>query len=125
MTKKTKYQIPRHERTVMATGRFCALCGADEGLPHHDESYRLIVTSLEEHAGKLHCQPCLEGALEMENPAEYLLARAARLQTEFWEALSALEDEIDCHVDANQDLESATLEYLKEGQDDEDEEEGA
>jgi hypothetical protein len=128
MTKKTKYETPRNERTVMATGRFCALCGADEGLPHHDEQYKLIVTALEFHDGVLHCQPCLAGSLESENPAEFLLAVAARRQTEFWEALRALELELGFDVEDNEDLSNMTVEYLREAageNDDLDEEEAA
>ena len=107
-------RMERRKRTVTATGRYCVICGADEGLPHHDEQHKLIVTALEEHGGKLHCQPCLEGSLQLEHPAEFLLAKAARLQTEFWEALRELEEEVGCELDANDNLEAYDMEDLRE-----------
>ena len=94
--------------------RQCMACGAIEGQGHHDEQHKLLLTNLEKHGDSLYCQPCLAGTLEMENPAEYLLSKAAKLQTDFWNALGELEAELGCDVDGNSDLEGATVESLKE-----------
>jgi hypothetical protein len=73
---------------------------------------------LAEHKGQQLCQPCLQGALEMElehgGTPEGLLARAARLQTEFWDAIGDLEAELGIEIDGSEDLAGATVEDLKE-----------
>lgn len=122
--------------TPKSTDR-CQMCGAHAGEPHHDEDYKTLTVALAEHAcvlphhcrfhGELLCQPCLEGSkeneLEKSGTPEGLLAKAARLQTEFWDALGALEAELGFDVDGTQELEGVTVEDLREAHGDDDEEE--
>lgn len=46
--------------------------------------------------------------------AESLLDKAARLQTEFWEAIGDLEKELDIEIDSASDLQGMTVEGLLE-----------
>jgi hypothetical protein len=128
MTKKTKTAANRH----------CAMCGAVEGLLHHDRTVGEVLVALTEHActlphrcdmhGRLLCQPCVQGNQELElekaQTPEGALYRAAQAQSAFWEALSELEGELGFDVDDARDLEGLTVEDLKAEQDeDEDEDE--
>ncbi|HKV44605.1 MAG TPA: hypothetical protein VJT32_08030 [bacterium] len=109
----------------------CQMCGAVPGFLHHDQSLanREIVVLVKHegptHQGELLCQPCQQGTLEMElenSPTpEGLLARAARLQTGFWEALSNLEAELGFDIESTRDLNEVTVEDLKAEQEDEEE----
>lgn len=110
-------------RPMSRTATCCTNCGAAEGLPHHDTENCPGVNPvvLEKYGiSMLLCQPCLEGCklidLERSNTPEGLLARAARLQTEFWDALCELEAELGIEIDGTSDLEGMTVEDLREGE---------
>ena len=51
--------------------------------------------------------------------AEALLANAARLQTEFWDAIGDLEKELGIEIDSSNDLQGVTVEDLLEETEDE------
>ena len=55
----------------------CQLCGAHEGQPCHDPSTARETVVITDHKGRQMCLPCHEGTLETEDPAGYLLAKAA------------------------------------------------
>jgi hypothetical protein len=130
-------RVPPRLLAKLNPPRQCAMCGAHDGLPHHDTTCGGVIVALAAHEcllphncwahGALLCQPCREGSREIEleksGTPEGLLAKAARLQTEFWEALSALEAELGCDVDGTQELEGMTVEDLRDGDKDEDEDE--
>lgn len=103
--------------TTVGRKPYCKMCGALEGIPHHDENYKNQVVVLTEHNGDKLCQPCLQGTKEIElersGTPEGLLARATRLQTEFWNALNELEAELGIDIDSARDLEGTTIEDFR------------
>jgi len=126
--------MTKTKTTKTETSRQCAMCGAHDGLLHHDKAVGEVLVALTKHEclltphcwvhGALICQPCQEGAreneLEKSGTPEGLLAKAQRLQTEFWEALRDLEGELGFDVDDNRDLEGLTIEDLQAEHEDED-----
>jgi hypothetical protein len=116
-TKKTKREI----------GTYCQMCGAVPGEPHQDKDYSTLIVALAEHQGRMLCQPCLQGTQEIEleksGTPEGLLARAARLQTEFWDALGDLEAALDIEIESTRDLTGYTVEDLLESDDDDEDDE--
>jgi len=132
--------MTKTKTTKTETSRQCGMCGAHDGLPHHDATCGGVVVALAKHEclltphcwmhGALICQPCMEGTREIEleksGTPEGLLAKAQRLQSEFWEALRDLEEELGFDVDDNRDLEGLTIEDLQaEHEDDDDDEDDA
>jgi hypothetical protein len=117
-------------KTKKTTKANCQMCGAEEGKPHHDASSDGVIVALEKHRCLLHqpcwmhlkmiCQPCKQGTYENEiehsGTPEGMLAKAARLQTEFWDAVRELEMELDIEIDSTCDLEGMTIEDLKEAE---------
>lgn len=53
-----------------------------------------------------------EQTLARDDYAQFLLSEARDAQTRFWNALSALEDQLDVALKSTQDLEHATIERL-------------